>query len=74
MVLKEMKAMSHSMIMRDMTTRFCKNIGNEDNVGIFDWNEIDAEIDERNRDCAQRLPIPQSEESNHSYSIAPCQD
>ena len=26
----------------------CENIGNEDNVGVFDWNDTDAEIDERN--------------------------
>ena len=28
-----------------------ENIKNKDNIGIFDWNEIDAEIEERNRDC-----------------------
>ena len=48
--------------------------GNEGNVGIFDWNEIDAKIEERNQDHAQRLSIPRSEEFYRSYSQAPCPD
>ena len=51
-----------------------ENIWNKDNVGIFDWNEIDAEIEERNRDRAQRFSIPRSEESDCLYSLAPCHD
>ena len=35
-----------------------ENIGNKDNEGISDWNETDAEIEERNRDHAQRLFVP----------------
>ena len=51
-----------------------ENIGNEDNVGILDWNKIDAEIEKRNRDRAQRLFIPRSKESDRLYSPVPCHD
>ena len=30
----------------------CENIENKDNIGIFDWNEIDVEIEEEYRDHA----------------------
>ena len=45
-----------------------ENIGN---VGVFDWKETDAEIEERNQDRAQRLSVPRSEESDCLYSQAP---
>ena len=48
-----------------------ENLGNKDNVGIFDWNETNAEIEERNQDHAQRLSVPQLEESDFLYSPAP---
>ena len=51
-----------------------ENIGIKDNVGIFYWNEIDAEIEKRNQDRAQRLSMSRSKESDCSYSPAPCHD
>ena len=57
---------------RDGETR--ENIKEKDNAGVFDWNEIDAEIEQENRDLAQRVPVPEGEESNLLYSPAPCHD
>ena len=49
-----------------------ENIEDEDDAGIFDWNEIDAEIEQENRDRAERVVVPKGEESDGSYSPAPC--
>ena len=51
-----------------------ENIENEDDAGVFDWNEIDAEIEQENRDRAQRVAVHEGEESDRSYSPAPCHD
>ena len=51
-----------------------KNIIAEDGAGVFDWNEIDAEIEQENRDPAERVAVHEGEESNRSYSPAPCHD
>ena len=49
-----------------------ENIEDEDDAGVFDWNEIDAEIEQKNRDRAERVAVHEGEESDHSYSPAPC--
>ena len=49
-----------------------ENIEDEDGAGVFDWNEIDAEIEQENRDCAERVAVHEGEESDCSYSPAPC--
>ena len=49
-----------------------ENIENEDDVGVFDWNEIDVEIEQENRDRAERVAVHEGEESNRSYSPTPC--
>ena len=51
-----------------------ENIEDEDDVGVFDWNKIDAEIEQENRDRAERLAVHEGEESDRSYSPAPCHD
>ena len=51
-----------------------KNIEDEDDAGVFDWNEIDAEIEQENRDSAERVAVHEGEESDRSYSPAPCHD
>ena len=51
-----------------------ENIEDEDGAGVFDWNEIDAEIEQENRDPAERVAIHEGEESDHLYSPAPCHD
>ena len=51
-----------------------KNIVAEDGAGIFDWNEIDAEIEQENRDRGERVAVHEGEESDRSYSLAPCND
>ena len=51
-----------------------ENIKNEDDTGVFDWNEIDAEIEQENRDHAERVAVHEGEESDRSYSPAPCHD
>ena len=51
-----------------------ENIVAEDSAGVFDWNEIDAEIEQENRDRVERVAVHEGEESDHSYSPAPCQD
>ena len=51
-----------------------ENIIAEDGAGVFDWNEIDAEIKQENRDCAERVAVHEGEESDRSYSPAPCHD
>ena len=51
-----------------------ENIEDEDDVGIFDWNEIDAEIEQENRDRTERVVVPEGEEFDHSYPPAPCHD
>ena len=45
-----------------------QNIKDEDNAGIFDWNKIDAKIEQENRDRAKRVAVSEGEESNRSYS------
>ena len=52
----------------------CENIEDEDNASIFDWNEIDAGIKQENRDSAERVAVPEREESDRSYSPTPCHD
>ena len=47
---------------------------NIDDTGVFDWNEIDAEIEQENRDPTERVAVPKGEESDRSYSPAPCHD
>ena len=49
-----------------------KNIEDKDDAGVFDWNEIDAEIEQENRDRAQRVAVSEGEESDRSYSPASC--
>ena len=49
-----------------------ETIKDEDEVGVFDWNEIDAEIEQENRDHAERMAVHEGEESDRSYSPAPC--
>ena len=49
-----------------------ENIEDEDDAGIFDWNEIDAEIEQENRDRAERVAVLEGEESNRSYSPTLC--
>ena len=49
-----------------------ENIKDEEDAGVFDWNEIDVEIEQENRDRAQRVPVPKKEKSDRSYSPAPC--
>ena len=51
-----------------------ENIVAEDGAGVFDWNEIDAEIEQENRDCAERVAVHEGEESDRSYSPASCHD
>ena len=51
-----------------------ENIVAEDGAGVFDWNEIDAEIEQENRDRAERVAVHEGEESDRSYSPAPCHD
>ena len=51
-----------------------ENIVAEDGAGVFDWNEIDAEIEQENRDRAERVAAQSGEESDRSYSPAPCND
>ena len=34
-----------------------ENIKDEDNAGVFDWNEIDAKIEQENRDHTERVAI-----------------
>ena len=49
-----------------------ENIVAEDGASVFDWNEIDAEIEQEDRDCAKRVAVHEGEESDRSYSPAPC--
>ena len=35
-----------------------ENIEDEDNAGVFDWNEIDAEIEQENRDRTEEWQFP----------------
>ena len=49
-----------------------ENIEDKDNAGVFDWNEIDTEIEQENRDHAERVAVPEGEESDRSYSPALC--
>ena len=51
-----------------------ENIVAEDGAGVFDWNEIDAEIEQENRDRAERVVAHEGEESDRSYSPDPCND
>ena len=51
-----------------------ENIVAEDGADVFDWNEIDAEIEQENRDRAERVAVHEGEESDRSYSPAPCHD
>ena len=51
-----------------------ENIVAEDGAGVFDWNEIDAEIEQENRDRVERMAVHEGEESDRSYSPAPCHD
>ena len=51
-----------------------ENIVAEDGAGVFDWNEINAEIEQENRDPAERVAAHEGEESDRSYSLAPCND
>ena len=51
-----------------------ENIVAENGAGVFDWNEIDAEIEQENRDRAERVAVHEGEESDRSYSPAPCHD
>ena len=51
-----------------------KNIEDEDGVSVFDWNEIDAEIEQENQDPAEIVAVHEGEESDRSYSPAPCHD
>ena len=46
----------------------------EDDAGVFDWNEIDAEIEQENQDRAERVAVHEREESDCLYSPAPCHD
>ena len=49
-----------------------ENIEDEDDADVFDWNEIDAEIEQENRDRAIRVAVHEGEESDCSYSPTPC--
>ena len=51
-----------------------ENIEDEDGEGVFDWIEIDVEIEQENRDLAERVVVHEGKESNRSYSPAPCHD
>ena len=51
-----------------------ENIEDEDDAGVFDWNEIDAEIEQENRDRVERVAVHEGQESDRSYSPAPCHD
>ena len=51
-----------------------ENIEDEDDACVFDWNEIDAEIEQENRDRAEKVAVHEGEESDRSYSPAPCHD
>ena len=51
-----------------------ENIKDVDDAGVFDWNEIDAEIEQENRDRAERVAVHEGKESNRSYSPALCHD
>ena len=51
-----------------------ENIVAEDGAGVFDWNEIDVEIEQENRDRAERVADHEGKESDRSYSPAPCND
>ena len=51
-----------------------ENIEDEDSAGVFDWNEIDVEIEQENRDRAERVVVHEGEDSDRSYSPAPCHD
>ena len=51
-----------------------ENIVVEDGAGVFDWNEINAEIEQENRDRAERVAAQSEEESDCLYSPAPCND
>ena len=51
-----------------------ENIKDEDDACVFDWNEIDVEIEQKNRECAERVAVHEGEESDRSYSPAPCHD
>ena len=48
-----------------------ENIEDEDDASIFDWNEIDAEIEQENRDRGERVAVSEGEESDCLYSLAP---
>ena len=50
-----------------------EDIEDEDDAGVFDWNKI-AEIEQENKDCAERVAIHEGEESDHLYSPALCHD
>ena len=51
-----------------------ENFKDEDDAGVFDWNEIDAKIELENRDRAKRVAVHEGEESDCSYSPAPYHD
>ena len=51
-----------------------ENIVAKDGAGVFDWNEIDAEIEQENRDRAERVAVHEGEEFDRSYSPALCHD
>ena len=51
-----------------------ENIKDEDDAGVFDWNEIDAKIEQENRDRVERVAVPEGEECDCTYSRAPCHD
>ena len=51
-----------------------ENIEDKDNAGVFDWNKIDAKIEQENRDRAERVAVHEGEESDRLYSPAPCHD
>ena len=48
-----------------------ENIKDKDDAGEFDWNEIDVEIEQENRDRRERVAVLDREESDRSYSPAP---
>ena len=51
-----------------------ENMEDKDDASIFYWNEIDAEIEQENRDRVERVAVSEREESDRSYSPAPCHD
>ena len=51
-----------------------ENIEDEDGAGVFDWNKIDAEIEQENQDPVERVAVHEGEESDRSYSPAPYHD